>query len=76
MASSPRRSDELIPNSASREAGGGEARQRNRMAVRVGGIVVVVAAIVLIVVLVTGGSNTPNPKTKNPAVATVAIQLR
>jgi len=48
-------------------------RQRNRMAVRVGGIVVVVAAIVLIVVLVTGGSNTPNPKTKNPAVATVAI---
>jgi hypothetical protein len=48
-------------------------KQRVKIATRVGGILAVVVVIVLIVVVATSGSNTPNPKTTNPNVPTVAI---
>jgi hypothetical protein len=48
-------------------------KKRARVALRFGGVGAIVVVIVLIVLLVTGGSNTPNPKTLNPHVDTVAI---
>jgi hypothetical protein len=48
-------------------------KKRVKMATRGGGILAVVVVIVLIVVIATSGSNSTNPKTKNPNVPTVAI---
>jgi hypothetical protein len=48
-------------------------KKRVKMATRVGGILAVVVVIVVIALVAFKGSSTPNPKTTNPNVPTVAI---
>jgi hypothetical protein len=48
-------------------------KKRTQQGLKVGGVLAVLAVIIVVILVVTGGSNSVNPKTVHPKVATVAI---